>query len=1350
MHQLTPCSQCGVPHATNAPRCPRCGTARSGPRPTERFDARLSPARTHPPLPQAGSGLDPSETSSSAIGRYVIDAELGRGGMGVVYRAHDPALDRSVAIKMLLPDESDPESTDRFVREARVVARLRHPGIVSVHEAGVSGGRPFIVMDLVAGEDLETYLDRTSPDAKLVAKIGAEIARALSHAHAHGVIHRDVKPQNILIDADGHARLSDFGLAGDAEAGGSRRLTVTGVVVGTPAYMAPEQALGRASGAAVEIDIWALGAVIYRGLVGRPPFQGESVIDVMQQIVLDEPVAARTRDPSIPRSIDAIVMKCLERRPEDRFRSAAELADELERFVAGRSVRTRPSNALYRSLRWVRKNVAVVATLTAIAATATAGAAWLWGVAGNERARELEAEVARLRDEADRRDGAPPDAPPAPKPAVPETAALSFALSTSKGIGRHDVALFLTAHQAARRPDDPAARLTFRWSAAQSPRVVAELAPPGLDDDLTAEVIAAGPDGEPIITAGNVIASWSPREGSIAWRLPVPRGHRPIGVAISPTGERAAVTFRMAGGRTSTRRVDLEMGAWIRDEIDAPFVGSVALIAEDRLLGPVGADGRLEVHRFGGGSVEADLPDVARVEAVDPSGRYAALRREDGSVSLLSLATGETLGGPIAQTLAARVLAVGPRGERLVVADGNGARHVVDITSGGSEASSARLERAIAAGFSPDGSTLAGLGRRSGRPTLVVSRGQADYVTGGGLPGGVAVARISPDARRIFVSSGEAAVVLTRASREAPGHRARLQAPATIRDAAWSSADRVRAVLSDGRIVSWELGAAETSSAPRELAALDAPEGVAAFGATPDEVYLGAGDEGILLHAIHPDRDPARRTFRGEATAVAPGMDPDHTIVGLADGSLGRFGAQATTPQRITSGPGERIDAVACYAPGKFVALVDGQAALIEAGIHARHVITGPRGHVSALAISRTRELFAIADDHGEIRIFVSSTLESIATLTGTRAVSALDIDDSSVLAGFDDGSARLWTLPPRIAAVVRGGAAPVVATGPGRILVASGGAGPSKAGAVGLDLEKGTRALHTVGAPVTAASLAPGLPAKLAFADRDGLVHVFDPDQRRIESLTGSVVVGLAWTARGLVGLSRDRNGLTAHLVEGEGRIRSRRVPADAFSFGFSGRAELIAASPDGIASLALGPDGLGLPETLANPFPGRAASVVAVGGPDDELIAVLAHPQPGSRRTALALYNRTLAEVQWVAHATTADATSVAISPSGASVALGIGRSVWIRSGADGALAGLAGSFPSRVDALAFSADGATLVVGARHHWHFVPSGERIAENATDELIRETLEMSDTMFRDGAVIARPVRVLTETELDR
>jgi serine/threonine protein kinase len=291
-----------------------------------------------------------------ALKDYEVLGVLGRGGEGVVYKARHRPLGRLVALKMLHDaDDARPDALVRFRREAETLAGLRHPNIVQVYEVGCEGGRPFFALEYVEGGALSACLRGQPLPAREAARLAAATADAVHAAHRAGVLHRDLKPGNILLapgPGAGTPKVSDFGLAKRVEVDAT--LTRTGVVLGTPGYMAPEQA--RADGGEVgpAADVYALGAILYHLLTGRPPFVGTRPMDVLLQVVHDQPISLRRLFPQTPRDLETICLKCLNKDPRKRYGSAAALADDLRRHARGEPVQARPPGPARRLWRWCR------------------------------------------------------------------------------------------------------------------------------------------------------------------------------------------------------------------------------------------------------------------------------------------------------------------------------------------------------------------------------------------------------------------------------------------------------------------------------------------------------------------------------------------------------------------------------------------------------------------------------------------------------------------------------------------------------------------------------------------------------------------------------------------------------------------------------------------------------------------------------------------------------------------------------------------------------------------------------------------------------------------------------------
>lgn len=310
---------------------------------------------------------DRPEPSAQTIGRYQLQGELGKGGMGVVYKAYDPKLKRIVALKMIKEEMASAAVFSRFQAEAEAVARLNHPNIVRIHEQGKFNGQPYCALEYVSGGSLDRRIKNTLPDPRTAARLLIPIAHGMQEAHSLNLVHRDLKPANILLAGESGApldacvpKIADFGLAKflDADQGG---MTVPHAVMGTPSYMAPEQAEGRTADISPATDIWALGAVLYDLLTGRPPFKGTTDRETLMQVSEREPASVRHLQSKVPRDLETICLKCLQKSPGKRYSSAAELANDLQRFLNGESITARPVSRPEKLWRWSKRKPAMAA-----------------------------------------------------------------------------------------------------------------------------------------------------------------------------------------------------------------------------------------------------------------------------------------------------------------------------------------------------------------------------------------------------------------------------------------------------------------------------------------------------------------------------------------------------------------------------------------------------------------------------------------------------------------------------------------------------------------------------------------------------------------------------------------------------------------------------------------------------------------------------------------------------------------------------------------------------------------------------------------------------------------------------
>lgn len=348
--------------------CPVCGK-------TVKLSEAHSESSTKPPSSSASDEIDqtlppPPENFNRVpslptveIPGYEVERELGRGGMGVVYRARHVQLNRIVALKMILAGgHAGADELARFYTEARAVAQLQHPNIIEIHDIGDDAGKPYCALEFCPGGALDGQLDGTPWDGQRAAKLVETLANAMHVAHQAQIIHRDLKPANILLTADGQPKITDFGLAKKLDEAGQ---TQSGAIMGTPSYMAPEQAEGKAEKLGPHTDVYALGAILYELLTGRPPFKSTTAMDTIMQVVAGDLVPPSRLQPKAPRDLETICLTALQRDPSKRYPSALELAKDLRRFQNLEPIQAQPPTMFDLWWKWVRRRpgVAILSTL---------------------------------------------------------------------------------------------------------------------------------------------------------------------------------------------------------------------------------------------------------------------------------------------------------------------------------------------------------------------------------------------------------------------------------------------------------------------------------------------------------------------------------------------------------------------------------------------------------------------------------------------------------------------------------------------------------------------------------------------------------------------------------------------------------------------------------------------------------------------------------------------------------------------------------------------------------------------------------------------------------------------------
>jgi len=968
----------------------------------------------------AAAASTPPTPAPATVGRFQIRRELGRGGFGIVYLAHDPQLHRDVALKVPRADVvHSAELRQRFQQEARAAAGLDHPNLVPVYEAGEDGSLCWIVSAYCPGVNLADWLRQRSEPVPFMeaAQLVLALAAGVHHAHQRGILHRDLKPANILLVSDGvttgagsnpttahhsplatcQPKITDFGLAKLADVD---LQTKTGAALGTPAYMAPEQAMRTGAAVGWAADVYSLGVILYELMASRPPFAGDSPLEIMLQARTDEPVAPSRLRRRLPRDLETICLKCLEKEPGRRYATAGALADDLQRFLKHEPIKARPIGATGRAARWARRRPAIAALIVVLVLTLAAGVAgvgWQWGRAefnaiqfGHERdaaqaAQRKEAEtfdrlrIVRAFDEwhADNAQAA--------RDLLQDAAARKNTweyryVDRLCNLGLHQFA----DHQAricgvAFNPNGrkliSAGRngvVLIRDLANGTTETVPIL--PDRPQEISAISLSPG-EGRllAVATTAGLIHLWDLRERKLTatWKAHEPGS---LLVAFSPRGRYLATAMG-----TSVKIWDFNSGAVVHTFRQSGDILDMNWSSDERFLASCAFGARLvRVWDIGSGQ-ETTIPTLlwmATALAFSPDGKYFAWAGMDGVVSLHDVSAKfqrvETLAG--ASGYQARV-AFSPDG-RLVLCGGlNGPVKMWRAETGqlvGTLHGHSSGVRFVA--FSPDGSLLA----TAGADRRVIVWDMLDDQDVSSLidfaPGRFRAAAFSPDGRKMVTA---------------------------IRQFRRWDLDRL----------------ATTFTSPAAV-------GVS-IACHPDGEQFAGGDEQGIVHVFdQAGAETAARKMSGFPLALKYVDAGRRLLVAGWNNSVVSWGMTGTEEPQVVLGPLGKADRrgfgvdnclAAFSAEGDALAYVElGQAPDIW-DLRSRQkrvtLVSAPR-FITALTLDRTGERMALGSDSGEIQIRDAHTGEIVATLRGHPEMItglAFTPDGSRLASAATDGVVKLW-----------------------------------------------------------------------------------------------------------------------------------------------------------------------------------------------------------------------------------------------------------------------------------------------------------------------------------------------------
>lgn len=986
--------------------------------------------------------------ASHRLGEYELGAELGRGAMGVVYRARQPRLRREVAVKVILASRFAGENArKRFLAEAELAAQLDHPNIVPIYEVGETEDGPFYAMKLIEGGTLasvaasrESAAIQTSDGSAALCRAAATVisknARAVHHAHERGVLHRDLKPGNILLDADGEPHITDFGLA--RQLGTDSSLTMTGSTLGTPAYMSPEQAAGE-RGVTTATDIWSLGAILFHLLTGRPPFLGTTATDVLLQVRTGEPPRLRSLDSTIPADLETICLKCLEKEPTRRYASAAELADDLDHFLRHEPIRARRASVPERVILWTRRHPAratVVVAFLLLLLFGAGGVLWQWHRAETNaeqnRQRLIRMATATAIHRVEENDLA------TALPWFVEAMRLDVGMSgekardgNSNAAWSHRVRIATTLRQSPRLAQvwfhDAGLRHASFSSDGKQVATASDDGTASVWDALTGDAVTPplrhakavrqvvfSPEGSRLVTASDDGTSriWNAHTGEPLTQ-PLVNGNEWLKVDFSPEGERIVSAGQFADARLWNSKTGEPVGPPLHHE-NGP-ISSVSFSRDGRLVLTSAHDRTARLWNAHTGEPVGDpfYHDGPLLSAAfSPDGKHIVTAGEPNHARVWNVATHRVLILSLQHAARIEHAEFSPDGTRVLTASLDGTARVWDVATGQPVTPPLQhTEPVHHAAFSPDGRWVVTASQDHTAQVWDIARGVRAFPP---LWHGHAVERavFSPDGRRVLTACLDGVARLWELSGETAAP-ALLAGDGRLANAVFDTERRRVSTISDDNTARvWD---ATTGAAISPVLGLDSPGQCAVL--SSDGLRLATGSQGAaqvwdvatgkLISQVRHERPIRFIAWRPDGHAVLSVADDDDTArVWNPD-----TGAAVTPPlahgEEITdatfSSDGKRIATVSNLGTGRVWDADTGQSILSPL----RH-----GGGLRRVRFNRNATLLVTASMDGTVRLWNTTTGAQVTPPLrhgGWVNDLAFSPDGRRILTTSDDGTARLW-----------------------------------------------------------------------------------------------------------------------------------------------------------------------------------------------------------------------------------------------------------------------------------------------------------------------------------------------------